>query len=145
MEQPKKSHRGRTILLSVLGTIVVLTVIGLAAGPSNTSTTPTRSTTNTTPTNSGTTNTAPAGKVEVKSSRAENDQIVGEVVNNTADPVRFVEVAATTYDAQGAVVDTNSSYAVSDQPLAPGDTAPFKIYFLEPKPFSDYKLGVTWN
>jgi hypothetical protein len=54
--------------------------------------------------------------------------IVGEVRNEGTQPVRFVKVVASYYDAAGIVVGTDSSdVRASDNTLQAGATGPFEI------------------
>lgn len=93
----------------------------------------------------------PEGKVEVKSDTLKTlygyKHIVGEVVNNTAGDVTFVQVTATYYDKEGKVTGTSFTYAgTADTPMAVSATAPFDIASLDTSLVVDhYKLDVTWN
>lgn len=94
-----------------------------------------------------------AGKVEVKSQTRRVGmtgltEIVGEVINNTQNEVKWVQVMATFYDAQGKVIATNETYAgdTTDTPLAVGATAPFEVTSYPNKiDAASFKLDVTWN
>lgn len=94
-----------------------------------------------------------AGKVEVKSQTKRigvtgNTEVVGEVINNTQNPVTWVKVRATFYDLKGIVVGTNFTYVGdTDQiPLAVGATSPFNISSYPDKINADsFKLDVTWR
>ena len=133
----KNNHTVRNTVLVAGGIVLVLFMGMLSISPSdNTSTTETLPAGNTA---------APAGSVDVTSSTSSPDEIVGEVLNSTDAPATFVEVTVTLYDEQGAVVGTDFTFAVSTDALGIGETAPFKILFLDPIAFSDYKLRVTWD
>ncbi len=137
---------------------IILIVIGIISGANKSSTTGIQqSTTNSNTgntTNSGSnaqTTTVPAGKVEVKSHNKTIEygypKIVGEVINNTNQPVSFVKVTATYYDAQGKVVGTDFTYAgdTASTPLAPNLTAPFEVTHLGALNYNNYKLDVNWH
>ena len=93
------------------------------------------------------------GKVEVKSQTKRVGitgltEIVGEVVNNTQNEARSVEVFATFYDTEGKVIATNSTFAgdTTDTPLAVGATTPFEVTSYPNKINADsFKLDVTWK
>ena len=74
---------------------------------------------------------APAGEVEFQAvtgylSATGSYYLVGEVINRTADKLRFVEVLATFYDGGGQVVGTGSTFTELGI-IGPGSTAPFKM------------------
>ena len=52
--------------------------------------------------------------------------IVGEVINESYEPMNSVQVTATYYDANNGVVGTSSDYT-SPSSLQPGQRAPFDI------------------
>ena len=52
--------------------------------------------------------------------------IVGEVLNNTTETARFVEVSATLYDASNKVVGVGHTYT-NPSDIKPGKKAPFEI------------------
>lgn len=91
------------------------------------------------------------GKVEVKSHTKKVEygypKIVGEVVNNSANPVTYVKITATFYDSEGQVVGTDYTYAgdTSSTPLTPKATTPFELTGESGLTFDTYKLDVTWN
>lgn len=94
-----------------------------------------------------------AGKVEVKSQTKRigntgNTEVVGEIINNTQNPVTWVKVTATFYDLKGVVVATNFTYVgdTDEIPLAVGATAPFNVSSYPDKINADsFKLDVTWR
>lgn len=55
-------------------------------------------------------------------------KIYGAVLNNTSQTVRFVKVKISLLDANGAVIDTDSTYACGDEGLAPGESTKFECY-----------------
>ena len=56
--------------------------------------------------------------------------IVGEVINESYQPVRFVEITATFYDANNGVIGTDFTYT-SPSTLQPGQKAPFDMIITE--------------
>jgi hypothetical protein len=91
-------------------------------------------------------------KVEVKSETLKQDsgyaKIVGEVINNTQNPVEYVKVTATFYDKDKKVIGTSFTYTgdTSSTQLKPGDTTPFDISSYPDKFIPDsYKLDVSWR
>jgi hypothetical protein len=67
--------------------------------------------------------------------------IFGQVANTGDSPARFVKVAATLYDAQGRVVQTELGYASLDQ-IAPGGSSPFEILIDSWRGATRYELQV---
>jgi hypothetical protein len=70
--------------------------------------------------------------------------LVGEVLNQTGDSLRFVEVLATFYDGGGQAVGTGSTFAELSI-VEPGSTAPFKLTTLDPPEVGDYDLRVDYE
>ena len=70
--------------------------------------------------------------------------LVGEVLNETADTLRFVEVLATFYDADGQLVGTGSTFTELSI-IEPGSTAPFKMTTLNPPAVGRYDLRVDYS
>ena len=71
--------------------------------------------------------------------------VVGEIINNTSDNVTFVRVTATLHNSGGDVLRSDYSYVLIDV-LAPGQKAPFKIYFSDyPTEYTTYQLLVTYS
>ena len=71
--------------------------------------------------------------------------VVGEVQNNAATPMEFVEITATFYDAAGKVVGTGSGYTDMDI-LRPAERSPFEILLTDTeqsKKTDNYKLSVS--
>jgi hypothetical protein len=71
--------------------------------------------------------------------------VIGEVQNNAANPMEFVEITATFYDAAGNVVGTGSGYTDMDI-LRPAETSSFEILLTEEeqsKKIDNYKLSVS--
>ena len=56
--------------------------------------------------------------------------IVGEVINESFEPVRFVKIIATFYDSNNSVIGTDFTYT-SPSTLLPGQKAPFDILVTE--------------
>ena len=70
--------------------------------------------------------------------------VVGEVVNMTEDNLRFVEVLASFYDAEGQLVGTGSTFTELSIVEA-GSSAPFKLATLDPPPtLASYRLRVDY-
>jgi hypothetical protein len=69
--------------------------------------------------------------------------LVGEVLNETADSLRFVEVLATFYDDAGQVVGTGSTFTELSI-VKPGSSAPFKLTTLNPPQVGNYDLRVDY-
>ena len=70
--------------------------------------------------------------------------LVGEVLNRTADTLRFIEVLATFYDADGQLVGTGSTFTELSI-IEPGSTAPFKLTTLDPPALGHYDLRVDYS
>jgi hypothetical protein len=70
--------------------------------------------------------------------------LVGEVLNKTPDTLRFVEVLATFYDADGQLVGTGSTFTELSM-IEPGSTAPFKMTTLNPPTVGHYDLRVDYS
>jgi hypothetical protein len=70
--------------------------------------------------------------------------LVGEVLNGTADTLRFVEVLATFYDADGQPAGTGSTFTELSI-IEPGNTAPFKLTTLNPPALGHYDLRVDYT
>ena len=51
-------------------------------------------------------------------------KIIGQVCNNTNNPVTYVMVAATIYDKTGGIIDTGFTFTILDN-LMPGESSPF--------------------
>jgi len=69
--------------------------------------------------------------------------LVGEVLNETADSLRFVEVLATLYDDAGQVVGTGSTFTELSI-VEPGSSAPFKLTTINPPAVASYDLRVDF-
>jgi hypothetical protein len=70
--------------------------------------------------------------------------VVGEVVNTTGDNLRFVEILASFYDADGQLVGTGSTFTELSIVEA-GSSAPFKLATLDPPPsLANYKLRTDY-
>ena len=69
--------------------------------------------------------------------------LVGEVLNETADSLRFVEILATFYDDAGQVVGTGSTFTELSI-VKPGSSAPFKLTTLNPPQVGNYDLRVDY-
>jgi hypothetical protein len=70
--------------------------------------------------------------------------VVGEVVNMMGDNLRFVEVLASFYDADGQLVGTGSTFTELSIVEA-GGSAPFKLATLNPPPsLANYKLRADY-
>jgi hypothetical protein len=70
--------------------------------------------------------------------------LVGEVLNRTADTLRFVEVLATFYGADGQEVGTASTFTELGI-IEPGSTAPFKMATLNPPRDGHYDLRADYS
>jgi uncharacterized protein YbaR (Trm112 family) len=70
--------------------------------------------------------------------------LVGEVLNRTGDTLRFIEVLATFYDADGQLVSTGSTFTELSI-IEPGSTAPFKLTTLNPPALGHYDLRVDYS
>jgi len=79
--------------------------------------------------------------------------LLGEVQNLGSRPVKSLDATATLYDANGAVLATESSYVKT--PLAfnlwhtgvllPGETAPFYIIIDSPGQWKDWKIELEYD
>lgn len=70
--------------------------------------------------------------------------VVGEVVNTTGDNLRFVEVLASFYDADGQLVGTGSTFTELSI-VEVGGSSPFKLATLDPPPsLATYKLRTDY-
>jgi hypothetical protein len=67
--------------------------------------------------------------------------LVGEVLNQTSDTLRFVEVLATFYDGNGQEVGTGSTFTELGI-IEAGSTAPFKMTIPDPSAMARYDLRV---
>ncbi len=67
--------------------------------------------------------------------------LVGEVLNQTSDTLRFVEVLATFYDGGEQEVGTGSTFTELGI-IEPGSTAPFKMAIPDPSAMASYDLRV---
>jgi hypothetical protein len=56
--------------------------------------------------------------------------IVGEVINESFQPIRFVEITATFYDSNNRVIGTDFTFA-NPSTLQPGQRAPFDMIIIE--------------
>ena len=71
--------------------------------------------------------------------------VIGEVRNNAATPMEFVEITSTFYDSAGKVVGTGSAFTDIDI-LRPTETSPFDILLTDEqqsKKIDNYKLSVS--
>jgi hypothetical protein len=71
--------------------------------------------------------------------------VIGEVQNNAVNPMEFVEITATFYDAAGKVVGTGSGYTDMEI-LRPAETSSFEILLTEEeqsKKIDNYELSVS--
>ena len=59
-----------------------------------------------------------------------NMHIVGEVINESYQLVRFVEITATFYDANNRVIGTDFTFT-NPSTLQPGQRAPFDMIIIE--------------
>lgn len=57
-------------------------------------------------------------------------EVNGEVQNNTGSAIEYPKIVATFYDASGAAIANNFTYAMV-KPLQPGQRAPFTLFNLE--------------
>jgi hypothetical protein len=70
--------------------------------------------------------------------------IVGEVLNNTGDNLRFVEIMASFHDAEGRLLGTGSAFVELTTVEIDG-RAPFKLVTQDPPPSShNYRLHVDY-
>lgn len=74
----------------------------------------------------------PEGKIVVDdvsvSISGDNYYITGTVTNETKKTVYFVKVRITLEDKEGNVLNTDSTYAVGDEGLRPGETSVYECY-----------------
>jgi len=71
--------------------------------------------------------------------------IVGEVQNNSAGAVRFVSVVADIYNADGQIIDTQTTYAARDI-LPAGSKSCYQVIFLaEPAGWHSYQLSTNYS
>src|SRR4030042_6324036 len=72
--------------------------------------------------------------------------VVGEVINNSGNNVKFVKVVATYYDQYGVVIRTEFTYTELDI-LVPGQKSPFDIssYPDEFLAFDHYIIQLTYT
>lgn len=73
--------------------------------------------------------------------------IVGEVRNNLADLVHFVQVVGRFYDSAGVLIDTDFTYTTLDV-LRPGEKSPFKLIITDEsvaQRIDNYTLAVNWD
>ena len=71
--------------------------------------------------------------------------VIGEVQNNAAKALEFVEITATFYDSTGKVVGTESGFTEIDI-LRPTETSPFDILVTDnqqSQKIDNYKLSVS--
>jgi hypothetical protein len=59
-----------------------------------------------------------------------NMHIVGEVINESFQPIRFVEITATFYDSNNRVIGTDFTFT-NPSTLQPGQIAPFDMIIIE--------------
>ena len=71
--------------------------------------------------------------------------IVGEVQNNSASAVHFVSVVADIYNANGQLIDTQSTYAERDILPAGGKSCYRVIFFAEPVGWNSYQLSANYS
>jgi hypothetical protein len=91
----------------------------------------------------------PPENVYVVSSSAYTDtmpflHVVGEVINNTSGNVSSVRVTCVLRNAGGAVVRMEYTYTMIDV-LAPGQKAPFQVWFYDYPDYASYDLTVTYS
>jgi hypothetical protein len=91
---------------------------------------------------------SPGAPLEVLSHQGYEDDswytIIGEVKNNSDQPMESVKVIATLYDDQEQVVGTNFTYTSLDT-IPPGGKAPFELSTDEWHGTTHYKLQVQGN
>lgn len=61
-------------------------------------------------------------------SSGSNYKVYGTVTNNTSYTVKFVKVKVSMKDADGKVIDTETTYACGDEGLKPGESTKFDCY-----------------
>ncbi len=72
-------------------------------------------------------------------------KIIGQVCNNTNNPVTYVMVAATIYDKTGGIIDTGFTFTILDN-LMPGESSPFDLTVMQAgEEFARYSLNVEWK
>lgn len=71
--------------------------------------------------------------------------IVGEVQNNSAGAVRFVSVIADIYNADGQIIDTQTTYAARDILPAGGKSCYQVIFLAEPAGWHSYQLSTNYS
>lgn len=77
--------------------------------------------------------------------RSTDRYIVGEVVNTSSTPARYVKVDAKYYDANDRLVAVAYSYTYLEQ-TDPGTTNPFNIGLANaPSSIVRYELSISWN
>jgi hypothetical protein len=73
--------------------------------------------------------------------------IVGEVRNNLADVVNYVQIVGRFYDSSGLLIDTDFTYTALDY-LRPGEKSPFKLIITDEsvaQRINNYTLTVNWE
>jgi hypothetical protein len=73
--------------------------------------------------------------------------IVGEVRNNLADVVNYVQIVGRFYDSSGLLIDTDFTYTGLDY-LRPGEKSPFKLIITDEsvaQRINNYTLTVNWE
>lgn len=77
-----------------------------------------------------------------------NLHVVGEVENNSPNPVQFVRIIGTFYDSGQNVVATGSTFT-DPTDVSPGEKAPFDLILTQASiplnDIDDYTLKVTWD
>ena len=146
---PKKNWFIQHKFLTAIFAVVILLIVSGSGSGVNTSTSRSSSTTNVEEQKASP---IPQGKVEVKSKKKVMNygytKVVGEVENNTDNPVSSVKVTATFYDKNNEVIGTSFTYAgdTSSTPLEVKATAPFEISsYPEQFDTDNFKLDVTWR
>jgi hypothetical protein len=79
--------------------------------------------------------------------------LLGEVQNLGSRPVKYIDVSVTLYDANGAVLATESSYATTPWSsnlwhtgvLLPGEIAPFDIIIDSPGQWDDWEIETDYE
>lgn len=91
-------------------------------------------------------NDIPLNKVYVSSVDSETLSdyylITGSVKNNTDETVTFVKVKISIVDSSGSIIDTESTYAVGSEGLAPGESSKFECYVKRSSNASSFKAYV---
>ena len=62
------------------------------------------------------------------STSGSNYKVYGTVTNNTLYTVKFVKVKVSMKDADGKVIDTETTYACGAEGLKPGESTKFECY-----------------